>query len=154
MIGLRFLAKAGYDPRIAVDVWETMDQYAQAMSESENDSEVIQTLRAIRAKRSVATEQTPEYSVEEYIDSLVDSWFGSTHPPNQERIEYMKSNMGDAIRIYEETLKINGPAIEYEFFKDPKKKDSFTIHQFDILGLYHSLNRWISSLLSSRQHAY
>lgn len=152
------MAKAGYDPRVAVEVWETMDEYAQAMSEGDNDSEVIQRLKAVRAKRALPTTgestQNSEHSVEEFIDSLVESWFGSTHPPNQERIEYMKSNMKEAMRIYEETLKINGPAIEYEFFKDPKKKDAITIHQFDILGIYHGINRWVSSFITSKQPAY
>ncbi|KAI9247210.1 peptidase family M48-domain-containing protein [Phascolomyces articulosus] len=106
LIGLKLLAKAGYNPEAAIEVWETM---AQARKEEEE--------AGVHVEESQKRENL-EIAVAEYLDSVISNWFGSTHPPNDERIQYMRENMDEALQIHQETLKINGPPICSFTFED------------------------------------
>lgn len=122
MVGLKLLAKAGYNPRAAVEVWERMNELHEAMisfSKGEDTS----------GEKFLGSSDS-----DEAISSYVDAWFGSTHPPDKERIEYIKENMDEAIRIYEETLEINGPAVDYEFSEE-FTKEKVVLNKFDLLEM-------------------
>ncbi|KAI7890144.1 uncharacterized protein EV154DRAFT_397890, partial [Mucor mucedo] len=117
LVGLKILAKAGYDPKIAVEVWEMMAALEEEIKEIENEetkdgTAKIESSAVIAARKSVATgeEEENQKGVElgAFLDSLVNSWFGSTHPPSLERIEYMRENMDEAILLYNEAIKLNG----------------------------------------------
>ncbi|KAI8137467.1 peptidase family M48-domain-containing protein [Fennellomyces sp. T-0311] len=98
LVGLKLLAKAGYNPEAAIEVWEMMARHQnEALEYAEEMAE--------RPKR-----QNLEIAAAEYMENLIDNWFGSTHPPHTERIEYMREHMDEALQIYEETLRLNGPA--------------------------------------------
>ncbi|KAI9494232.1 hypothetical protein BDB00DRAFT_787280 [Zychaea mexicana] len=105
LIGLKLLAKAGYNPEAAIEVWQSMAQQREEMTDE-----------------SVYEEQPREnleIAAAEYLDSLISNWFGSTHPPNDERVQYMRENMEEAMQIYEETLKVNGPPVSsWDFGND------------------------------------
>ncbi|KAI8370892.1 hypothetical protein EDC96DRAFT_428830, partial [Choanephora cucurbitarum] len=124
LVGLRMMAKAGYDPRVAIEVWERFlefENYIKRKQEEEADKhhhkglldgdkrrELMNKKKNI-VKRFAGKSNYIEDDVEMYIGSLLDSWFGSTHPPSPERIEYLRDNMPAAIALYEEALRINGP---------------------------------------------
>ncbi|KAG2218643.1 hypothetical protein INT45_000816 [Circinella minor] len=104
LIGLKLLAKAGYNPEAAIEVWQSMAQFQQEITEGQvEESQKRENL---------------EIAAAEYLDSVISNWFGSTHPPNDERIQYMRENMDEAIQIYKESLKVNGPPICSFVFKD------------------------------------
>lgn len=155
LVGLKILAKAGYDPRAAIEVWQRM---ANLESELEEDVKTIQEpvieSRAIAAaKRSipVASQEEEkyedlEYGVREFLDSLVNSWFGSSHPPSMERVEYMRENLEDAIVLYEQALEMNGPPTEFIFSKDLQKQLQIAGYtEYSVVGYVAS---WISFLYS------
>ncbi|KAI9027272.1 hypothetical protein CLU79DRAFT_741152 [Phycomyces nitens] len=85
-----------------------------------------------------------EMNVHLFIESLLRSWFGSSHPPSQERLEYMKDHMEDAQKLYQEALRVNGPAKEYIF---RSRRDSL----FEDNGLptgFGAIKQWAYSVFS------
>lgn len=92
------MAKAGYDPEVAIEVWQTMAAIEDAAK----------------------TEVPADTDKPETLTSIVESWFGSSHPPSLERVEYIKEHMKEAVAIYEESLRINGPPKAYV---EPAKDD-------------------------------
>ncbi|KAI8637096.1 hypothetical protein BD408DRAFT_354362 [Parasitella parasitica] len=156
LVGLKLLAKAGYDPRAAIDVWQRMaDLESELGEEAKNTQDPAVQSRAAAttvAKRSIPaasakdaeeTYQDLEYGVREFLDSLVNSWFGSSHPPNVERIEYMRENLDEAILLYEEALKLNGPPKEFIFSEDLGHKIEITNY------INHGVIRYVASWLTS-----
>lgn len=159
LVGLKILAKAGYDPRAAVDVWQRMADLESELGEdlkSSTKDPVVQNRAVAAAKRSIpATSTAPkdegkyedlEYGVREFLDSLVNSWFGSSHPPNVERIEYMQEHLEEAIQIYEQALKMNGPPKEFIFSEDLQNKMELT--NVSSHGVIRYIASWLSSLYS------
>lgn len=160
LVGLKILAKAGYDPRAAVDVWQRMADLESELGESvknSNDSKepVVQSRAVAAAKRSIPATTTPEdeekyedleYGVREFLDSLVNSWFGSSHPPTVERIEYMQEHLEEAILIYEQALEMNGPPKEFIFSEDLQNKIELT--DVSSHGVIRYVASWLSSLYS------
>ncbi|KAF1806086.1 peptidase family M48-domain-containing protein [Mucor lusitanicus] len=159
LVGLKILAKAGYDPRAAVDVWQRMADLESELGEdlkSSTKDPVVQNRAVAAAKRSIpATSTAPkdegkyedlEYGVREFLDSLVNSWFGSSHPPNVERIEYMQEHLEEAIQIYEQALKMNGPPKEFIFSEDLQNKMELT--NVSSHGVIRYVASWLSSLYS------
>jgi hypothetical protein len=120
------------------------------------DNPII-TRELAAAKRSTAEEEERyedlEFGVLEFLDSLVNSWFGSSHPPNEERIEYMREHMDEAILLYEQAIKLNGPPPEFILSKDFLKQQQIEVTNHETLGfitniinqLYSSLSYWTSS---------
>ncbi|KAL9554164.1 hypothetical protein MBANPS3_002932 [Mucor bainieri] len=161
LVGLKILAKAGYDPRAAVDVWQRMaDLESELGPEVKEDQKepVVQSRAVAAAKRSLpaSTTATPEneeerykdleYGVREFLDSLVNSWFGSSHPPTVERIEYMQEHLDEAIAIYEQALAMNGPPKEFVFSQDLENKMELT--SVSSHGVIRYVASWLSSLYS------
>ncbi|OBZ91817.1 Metalloendopeptidase OMA1, mitochondrial [Choanephora cucurbitarum] len=140
LVGLRMMAKAGYDPRVAIEVWERFlefENYIKRKQEEEADEhhhkvlldgdkrkELMDKKKDI-IKRFAGKSNYIEDDVEMYIGSLLDSWFGSTHPPSPERIEYLRDNMPAAIALYEEALRINGPPREFVFSPQEEQDQQF-----------------------------
>ncbi|KAI8071709.1 peptidase family M48-domain-containing protein [Gongronella butleri] len=91
LVGLRFLAKAGYDPRIALDVWELM---------AEIDEEI--------AKLEKEEQKEIEITFNDVLEGFMTAWFGSSHPPSSERVAYIREHMDEAVVLYEEAIKLNG----------------------------------------------
>ena len=129
LVGLKILAKAGYDPTIAIDVWERMSKLENAL---ENEMEKIEKTTAeppvdralLAAKKSIPSSSNNsqeenygdiEFGVREFLDSLVNTWFGSSHPPSTERVEYMRQHMDEAVLIYKEAIKLNGEPTQFLF---------------------------------------
>ncbi|KAI7861381.1 hypothetical protein BDF14DRAFT_374545 [Spinellus fusiger] len=142
LVGLKLLAKAGYDPTIALEVWTKMAELDVEMkkegtvvTKTKNDTTGDPSSHQKRQYKDL------EIDVRQFVDTLLQAWFGSSHPPSQERLEYMQANMQDAIRIYEESLRINGPPQEYQF----KSREPLSqIQETD----GRSLHIWISSVFS------
>ncbi|KAI9021517.1 peptidase family M48-domain-containing protein [Phycomyces nitens] len=101
LVGLKILAKAGYDPREAIAVWNTMAELEKTVANATNENE--------KTDQSVEHLTAPPETYEALFETLVSAWFGETHPPSEERVIYMKEHMEEAIAIYEESIKINGP---------------------------------------------
>lgn len=100
LVGLKLMAKAGYDPETAIEVWQTMAAI---------EDEVQKSTTPAPGDAVASTAEKPP----ETLSSIVESWFGSSHPPSLERIEYIRENMKEAVAIYEESLRINGPPKAY-----------------------------------------
>ncbi|KAI8080532.1 hypothetical protein BDF21DRAFT_362559 [Thamnidium elegans] len=153
LVGLKILAKAGYDPRIAVDVWQRMADLEVELKQDNKHEEKPVTIenRALNAaKRSIPKPDEPEkykdleYGVREFLDSLVNSWFGSSHPPNIERIEYMQENMEEAIELYNDALKLNGPPREFIFSED--LQHNLQVTDLDSHSLLGYMYNWVAYL--------
>lgn len=158
LVGLKILAKAGYDPRAAIDVWQRMADLESELGQDAKDNKdpVVQSRAVAAAKRSIPATTEPqdeekyedlEYGVREFLDSLVNSWFGSSHPPTLERIEYMQENLEEAILIYEQALEMNGPPKEFVFSEDLKKKE-MELTNVSSHGVIRYVVSWLSSLYS------
>lgn len=124
------------------------------------------TRELVAAKRSVpsATEEEEryedlEYGVFEFLDALVNSWFGSSHPPSEERIEYMREHMDEAIVLYEQAIKLNGPPTEFLLSEDFLKQQQMEITNHEALGfisniinqLYSTLTYWTTKQSSDEK---
>lgn len=113
LLGLKFMAKAGYNPSKAVLLWTRMASFEHAvkrrMQSEKKPFNVIMTEEIDRlAKGGVELLPTPEEK--NLIIKIVEKWFGKSHPPSSERVAYMTENLNEAIKIYNETLKLNGRA--------------------------------------------
>ncbi|RUP20093.1 hypothetical protein BC936DRAFT_139270 [Jimgerdemannia flammicorona] len=118
LIGLKI--KAGYDPTKAVLMWERMASLEEGLVARIQTEEV----RTVEVIGRIITEEVEKLSkggaeipgkVEEpdQTGGLVGSmyaWFGSSHPPSRQRVAYLRENLEEAIKVYEETLKFNGRA--------------------------------------------
>lgn len=105
-MGLKLLAKAGYDPTIAIEVWEHMANL---------DKKDIKTNTTVVPSEPKKSFENLDLGVQEFLSQLLDSWFGSTHPPSEERIAYMRQHMDEAVELYQQALQINGRPKEYIF---------------------------------------
>ncbi|KAG0770262.1 hypothetical protein G6F57_005552 [Rhizopus arrhizus] len=106
LVGLKLLAKAGYDPRVAVEVWQKMAELEAYVVKKEvrpanNNSNQ-------NSNQSLDTYDDLQVTVLEFLSTLINNWFGSSHPPSEERLQYMVENMDEAILIYEESIRLNG----------------------------------------------
>ncbi|GAA5797975.1 hypothetical protein HPULCUR_003373 [Helicostylum pulchrum] len=153
LVGLKILAKAGYDPRVAIDVWQRMADLEVELKQENKHKEKAPAIenRALNAaKRSIPKPDEPEkykdleYGVREFFDSLVNSWFGSSHPPNIERIEYMQENMEEAIKLYNDALKLNGPPREFIFSED--LQHNLQVTHLDSHSLLGHVYNWVAYL--------
>lgn len=100
------MAKAGYDPRVAVEVWQKMAELEAYVVKKEvrpanNNSNQ-------NSNQSLDTYDDLQVTVLEFLSTLINNWFGSSHPPSEERLQYMIENMDEAILIYEESIRLNG----------------------------------------------
>ncbi|KAI9321750.1 peptidase family M48-domain-containing protein [Dichotomocladium elegans] len=146
LLGLKLLAKAGYDPTVAIDVWTKI-----GASEVEIENEL-------------EDKEPPKYEnldikFDQYVRHILHGWFGTTHPPTKERIEYMREHMDEAVQLYTESLRINGPPVQYipptieeaEEMKHQKeitskKSLSSTLHDW-----YLAWARWITHTNEEQQ---
>ncbi|ORX58803.1 hypothetical protein DM01DRAFT_1333423 [Hesseltinella vesiculosa] len=119
LVGLKFLAKAGYDPRVALDVWNRMALLDEEIKALEERQLLEQQAAATDDPATSASLASP--SVGDMLDSFLSMWFGSTHPPSAERLTYMQEHMDEAVALYEETIKINGLPQHYDLFQDPPR---------------------------------
>jgi hypothetical protein len=160
------LAKAGYDPRVAIDVWQRMADLEKVIGdEVAKKEEPVVVKRAVQtAKRSIPSIESSstseeekyqdlQYGVREFLDALVNSWFGSSHPPNIERIEYMRENMDEAILLYNDALKLNGPPIQFIFSEDlmlqqqqQQQQDEMQLTTLVSFGIFGRIGHWLSSV--------
>lgn len=160
LVGLKILAKAGYDPRIAIDVWERMAELETVLGEEvkktvkENpppDRVLAAVKRSVPAQGEISQEEKYEdleYGVREFLESLVNSWFGSSHPPNLERIEYMREHMDEAILLYNDALKINGAPTQFIFSEDiiREQQQQLQLTDLDSQGIFGHITQWLSSV--------
>lgn len=105
-MGLKLLAKAGYDPTVAIEVWEHMANL---------DKKDIKTNTTVVPSEPKKSFENLDLGVQEFLSQLLDSWFGSTHPPSEERIAYMRQHMDEAVELYQQALQVNGRPKEYIF---------------------------------------
>ncbi|KAI8875407.1 hypothetical protein K501DRAFT_289383 [Backusella circina FSU 941] len=137
------MAKAGYDPRAAIDVWQKMSDLDQVIGETESQGSKKMWLKnSLPPSSQGNSQQDVEYGVREFLESLVNSWFGSTHPPNLERLEYMKEHMDEAVVLYNETIRLNGLPKEHIFSDEVTFNNDAT---YSISGYIGRLGRWIVS---------
>ncbi|KAI8971353.1 hypothetical protein BDB01DRAFT_484094 [Pilobolus umbonatus] len=120
-VGLMIMAKAGYDPRVAIDVWQIL---ARLDGKDENDDDDDETV-----VEESTVEEAKKFELLEYMDQLQSKWFGSTHPPSKERMVHMRENMEAALRLYEDTLKINGPVIKPVIVEEEPEPEISTLQQ-------------------------
>ncbi|KAI7903120.1 peptidase family M48-domain-containing protein [Cokeromyces recurvatus] len=162
IVGLKLLAKAGYDPRAAIDVWQRMAELEEEKSDEEKDSignliakelsdkkSKTPLLLAVEDEENKEASMKLEYSIKKYLDTLVDSWFGTTHPPSMERVEYMREHMEEAIELYNEAIKLNGPPVEFVFSTNmdkEKDKNQIEIIEHTIYNVLGHIGQWLSTL--------
>ncbi|KAI9282347.1 peptidase family M48-domain-containing protein [Sporodiniella umbellata] len=89
LVGLKLMAKAGYDPRRAIEVWKSIHKVEKLI---ESDAKA---------------EEKADIEEEDWAMGF-DDWFGGTHPPTEARIEYLTSHLSKAMHIYEKSIEING----------------------------------------------
>ncbi|KAL0079722.1 peptidase family M48-domain-containing protein [Phycomyces blakesleeanus] len=121
LVGLKLLAKAGYDPRAAIEVWTTMADIEKTIKKTVEDGD---------NKEGTSTESLhadPPETFEDLSESLLSAWFGETHPASEDRVTYMKEHMDEAIAIYEESIKINGQPKAYILSQFRKEEELITI---------------------------
>ncbi|KAI8365174.1 peptidase family M48-domain-containing protein [Radiomyces spectabilis] len=120
LVGLKLLAKAGYDPTVAIDVWSRMakiDELSVTANKDEGDGDI-----SAESKAKDINEFGGNLNLNELLENLLNSWFGSTHPPSQERVDYMREHMDEALEIYRETLRLNGPPAGFD--NNPYEKET------------------------------
>ena len=100
-----------------------------------------------------------DLGVQEFLSQLLDSWFGSTHPPSEERIAYMRQHMDEAVELYQQALQINGRPKAYIFGNQNQQDTSNAMNETQDQGKqskpwYKSLYSmfWGETILSSQQH--
>ncbi|KAL0082994.1 hypothetical protein J3Q64DRAFT_1751039 [Phycomyces blakesleeanus] len=150
LVGLKLLAKAGYDPTVALEVWTKMAELEENLEHQTIKPVTGSTGRHGSIGHIPSTHASQyedlEMDVHLFVESLIRSWFGSSHPPSQERLEYMKEHMEDAQKLYKDALRINGPAKEYIFRnerRDNPFEDSSELHT----GLA-AIKQWAYSVFS------
>lgn len=109
------MAKAGYDPRKAIETWQAIAELEKMIIEAQKKGENQETASGLvimnQGKENDETLDKYESlnaSLLQYTLVLINKWFESTHPPSQERIEYMAEHLNEAIVIYEESIRLNG----------------------------------------------
>jgi hypothetical protein len=138
------MAKAGYDPRAALDVWQKMADLDQVITQAENQGSKKQFVkRSLPPSSQGNSAQDAEYGVREFLESLVNSWFGSTHPPNLERLEYMREHMDEAVAIYHDAIRLNGPPKEHMFTDQAEFNSDL---DYSLSRYFGRLGQWIVSL--------
>ncbi|KAG1458407.1 hypothetical protein G6F56_006404 [Rhizopus delemar] len=136
LVGLRILAKAGYDPRVAVDVWEKMAELEAYVVRKEVNPSPNRQVNT----QSLDTYDDVEATVIGFLSSLIHNWFGSSHPPSEERLQYMIENMEEAIQIYEDSIRLNGypkDFVQEQLLLREKERRNAT--------LFTSLKYWFTS---------
>ncbi|CAO3595460.1 unnamed protein product [Absidia cylindrospora] len=121
LVGLQILAKAGYDPRVAIDVWTTMAEIEGRIKELE-DEQVKKSLQLQQqqqqaqqsSRQQQMTEQQP-ISVGSMVENLISIWFGSSHPPSQERVEYIRQHLDHSIELYDDAIRLNGKPLHFDW---------------------------------------
>ncbi|KAG0758703.1 hypothetical protein G6F16_007691 [Rhizopus arrhizus] len=115
LVGLKLMAKAGYDPRKAIETWQAIgileNMITEAKEKIENQEKTSELVIINQGKENDKTLDKYEIlnaNLLQYLVELATKWFDSTHPPNQERIEYMIEHLDEAIVIYEESIRLNG----------------------------------------------
>ncbi|KAI9480581.1 MAG: peptidase family M48-domain-containing protein [Benjaminiella poitrasii] len=157
LVGLRLMAKAGYDPRAAIDVWQRMAELDTEIDNDEKETKnfISKKLSKKRAALLEASEEGSEKSIEnaefeqgiqEFLDALINSWFGSTHPPSLERVEYMREHMDEAIELYDQAIKLNGPPTEFVFSEDAIKQQQMDMIEHEAFSFLGLLNQWLTVL--------
>lgn len=82
-------------------------------------------------------------SVKEFVDKLLSSWFGSTHPPSVERLEYMREYLPEAVKVYEQTIAVNGQPYAYQFPQQDASPQEAQLTYSD------SFSRWLARIFGS-----
>ncbi|KAG1585360.1 hypothetical protein G6F48_007316 [Rhizopus delemar] len=129
LVGLKLMAKAGYDPRKAIETWQAIAELEKMIIEAQKQGENQETASGLvvmnQGKENDETLDKYESlnaSLLQYILVLINKWFESTHPPSQERIEYMAEHLNEAIVIYEESIRLNGHSKNNNPHKQQKGK--------------------------------
>lgn len=112
---------------MALEVWSKMAELDQKIAQSNDMTDEMVTAaneensQSVRIPRPQTSKNDGdlEWNVRKLFDQLLETWFGSSHPPSAERIEYMREHMDEAVALYEEALRINGPPKEYVFREGP-----------------------------------
>ncbi|KAH8548087.1 hypothetical protein BGW37DRAFT_531576 [Umbelopsis sp. PMI_123] len=163
LVGLMLMAKAGYDPRTALTVWSKMaeldgksDSEASAAAQGTMEKieasheEIKQTVVDVSEQPRLGENENIGLSVKEFVERLLTSWFGSTHPPSTERLEYMRDHLPAAIEIYEKAIAMNGKPIGYEspyILEERQEDQSHTSSYLDNIVF-----RWLTSLFGYTNH--
>jgi hypothetical protein len=123
-------------------VAQVAKEKAEANAEEMNQSVVETTIE----QRNGAYEDL-NISVKDFVERLLSSWFGSTHPPSTERVEYMQEHLPLAIEIYEKSLAINGKPVGFEIPQEQTEQQED--HSFASTYFDNSFFRWIAHLFGS-----
>ncbi|KAJ2961446.1 hypothetical protein NQZ79_g3240 [Umbelopsis isabellina] len=155
LVGLMLMAKAGYDPRTALTVWSKMaeiDEKTDSEAEASRIAKEKVEAKSEDTMPSVANANLPNksgqsdnlnVSVKEFVDKLLSSWFGSTHPPSVERLEYMREYLPEAVKVYEQTIAVNGQPHAYQFPQQDSSPQEAPPAYSD------SFSRWIARIFGS-----
>ncbi|CAM0141908.1 unnamed protein product [Umbelopsis sp. WA50703] len=157
LVGLMLMAKAGYDPRTALTVWSKMaeidektdseaeaSQIAKQKVEAKSD-DTMSSVANTNIAHNTGQSDNLNVSVKEFVDKLLSSWFGSTHPPSVERLEYMREYLPEAVQVYEQAIAVNGQPHAYQFLpqeSNPTEKPPPAYSD-------SSFSRWIAWIFGS-----
>ncbi|CAO3686391.1 unnamed protein product [Umbelopsis vinacea] len=157
LVGLMLMAKAGYDPRTALTVWTKMSELDEkADSDSQlvtqvakekleaNSEELKQSVTEATAQQRTGTYNELNVSVKDFVERLLSSWFGSTHPPSAERVQYMRDHLPLAVEVYEKSIAINGRPIGFEIPQEQPEPQQ----EQPLISVYldNSFFRWLANL--------
>jgi hypothetical protein len=124
------MAKAGYDPRKAIETWQAIEilenmiiEAKEKIENQEKTSELVIINQGKENDKTLDKYESLNANLLQYLVELASKWFDSTHPPNQERIEYMIEHLDEAIVIYEESIRLNGHPKDNNPHKQQKGKD-------------------------------
>ncbi|KAL1917881.1 uncharacterized protein VTP21DRAFT_3715 [Calcarisporiella thermophila] len=116
LIGLEWMARAGYNPEKAVVFWERMREL-ELLVENENMEGEKQSGQIVLREGKRTSQKIPgennenedERQISRSFAQTVDDWFGASHPSTEERIMYLSAQMEHALVTYHTALKQNGP---------------------------------------------
>ncbi|KAI8328776.1 peptidase family M48-domain-containing protein [Chlamydoabsidia padenii] len=141
LVGLKIMAKAGYDPRMAIDVWTTMAEIEERVKMYQKEEEEEKKAKADERLAVIGQgEEQTVVSVTAMMESLISIWFGTSHPPSLERVEYMREHMDEAVALYEEAIRINGKPASYAWPSDDEVPHT-TSYFWSMLYYFFPLNK-------------
>jgi hypothetical protein len=119
-------------------------QVAKEQIESSPD-EIKQTVAEATQQQRQGGNDDLNLSVKEFVERLLSSWFGSTHPPSAERVEYMREHLPAAVEIYEKAIALNGKPMGYEAPREEEpREDSNGSYSY----LDNTIIQWFTSLFA------
>lgn len=109
-----------------------------------NSEELKQSVTEATAQQRTGAYDDLNVSVKDFVERLLSSWFGSTHPPSAERVQYMRDHLPLAVEVYEKSIAINGRPIGFQIPQEHPEPQQ----EQPLISVYlgNSFFRWLANL--------